>query len=108
MNGYLLAMDSGNVERPINGVETKEPVFGLPALWVSEKQREQAQMAGYTVVDSSTILATHLSEIIRKFAHELLGRQELQTLVDNLAKTRPKVVEDLIPTVMPLGTVLKV
>jgi flagellar biosynthesis protein FlhA len=108
MSGYLLAMDSGNVEKPINGVETKEPVFGLPAIWISEKQREAAQMAGYTVVDASTILATHMSEIIRKFSHELLGRQELQTLVDNLAKTRPKVVEDLIPSVLPLGTVLKV
>jgi flagellar biosynthesis protein FlhA len=108
MNGYLLAMDSGSVDRPVPGVETKEPVFGLPALWISEKQREQAQMAGYTVVDASTILATHLSETIRKHAHELLGRQELQALVDNLSKTRPKVVEDLIPNVLPLGTVLKV
>ncbi len=108
MNGYLLAMDSGNVDKPVNGVETKEPVFGLPALWISESQREQAQMAGYTVVDASTILATHLSEIIRKFSHELLGRQELQNLIDNLAKTRPKVVEDLVDKVLPLGTILKV
>jgi len=108
MVGYSLAMDPGGVEVPMSGIETKEPVFGLPALWVSEKQKEKAQMAGYTVVDHSTILATHLSEIIRKHAPELIGRQELQGLIDNLKKTHPKVVEELTPQVLPLGTVLKV
>jgi len=108
MNGYCLAMDPGNVESKISGIETKEPVFGLPALWVSEKQRERAQIAGYTVVDASTIIATHLSETIRKHSFELIGRQELQGLIDNVAKSHPKVVEELSPTVVNLGTILKV
>jgi flagellar biosynthesis protein FlhA len=108
MAGYCLAMDPGEVDVKIPGIETKEPVFGLPALWVSEKQRERAQISGYTVVDGSTIIATHLSETIRKHAFELIGRQELQALIDNVAKSHPKVVEELIPTVLPLGSVLKV
>jgi flagellar biosynthesis protein FlhA len=108
MSGYVMAMDPGNVDTPVAGIETKEPVFGLPSLWVAEKQREKAQIAGYTVVDHSTIIATHLSETIRKHAYELIGRQELQNLIDNVVKTHPKVVEELIPNVLPLGAVLKV
>ncbi len=108
MSGYCLAMDPGNVETKMAGIETKEPVFGLPALWVSEKQRERAQIAGYTVVDASTIIATHLSETIRKHSFELIGRQELQSLIENVAKSHPKVVEELIPSVLNLGVVLKV
>src|SRR5690606_25582183 len=104
----LMAMDPGGIDSPIQGIETKEPVFGLPALWISERQREQAQIAGYTVVDGPTVIATHLSETVRKYGHELVGRQELQYLIDNIAKSHPKVVEELIPNVLPLGTVLKV
>ncbi len=108
MAGYMLAMDPGNTTRKVAGIETKEPVFGLPALWISSSKKEEAQMAGYTVVDHQTIIATHLSETIRKHAYELVGRQELQALVENVSKTYPKVVEELIPNVLPLGTVLKV
>lgn len=108
MNGYVLAMDPGTVDTPIEGIETKEPVFGLAALWISDNNRERAQIAGYTVVDSSTVIATHLSEIVRRNAAELVGRQELQSLLDNLHKTHPKVIDELIPTVLPLGSVLKV
>ncbi len=108
MTGHSLAMDSGHVEKTISGIETKEPVFGLGALWIEEKNTEEAQLAGYTVVDLPTIITTHLSEIIRTHAHELLGRQEMQNLIDNVSKTHPKVVEELIPNIMPLGTVLKV
>lgn len=108
MSGYCLAMDPGHVDSSIAGIETKEPVFGLPALWIATSQKEKAQIAGYTVVDSSTVIATHLSEIVRKHAFELIGRQELQSLIDNVAKTHPKVVEELIPNSLPLGTVLKV
>lgn len=108
MTGYVMAMDPGNVENPITGVETKEPVFGLSAIWIPEKQKEQAEIAGYTVVDSATIITTHFSEIIRKHANELIGRQELQGLIENIEKTHPKVVQELIPNVLPLGTVLKV
>jgi flagellar biosynthesis protein FlhA len=108
MSGCSIAMNPGSVSEVLNGIETKEPVFGLSALWISEKNRDRAQISGYTVVDHPTIIATHLSEIIRRHAHELMGRQELQSLVDNVAKSAPKVVEDLIPKICPLGTVLKV
>lgn len=109
LSGYLLAMDPGNIQETIPGIETKEPVFGLPALWIPEKDREKAQMAGYTVVDASTIVATHLSEVIRRYSQELIGRQELQALIDNLAKSHPKVVEEAIGTnAFNLGAVLKV
>jgi len=109
LSGYVLAMDPGSVETQITGIETHEPVFGLPALWIPEKDREKAQMAGYTVVDASTIVATHLTELIRRNAQELIGRQELQTLIDNLGKSHPKVVEEAIgATAFNLGAVLKV
>jgi flagellar biosynthesis protein FlhA len=108
MPGYVLAMDPGDVTEPIGGIDTKEPVFGLEAIWIPEGQKEKAQMSGYTVVESSTVIATHLSEIIRNHAYELIGRQELQSLIENIQKTHPKVVEELIPTVLPLGSVLKV
>lgn len=108
MVGHLLAMDPGNVLDPISGVKTKEPAFGLDALWIGPDQKEDATLAGYTVVDLSTVIATHLTELVRQNAHELLGRQELQNLMDNLKQIAPKVLEDLIPNVLPVGTVLKV
>lgn len=108
MVGQLLAMDPGNVVEPVSGIPTKEPAFGLDALWISPKQKEEATYAGYTVVDLSTVIATHLTELIRLNACELLGRQELQQLVDAFKQTSPKVVEDLVPTVLPLGIILKV
>ncbi|WP_413288926.1 flagellar biosynthesis protein FlhA [Bdellovibrio sp. HCB337] len=105
---YLLAMDPGNVLERIEGIATKEPAFGLDALWVSPNRKEEAEMAGYTVVDLPTVMATHLTEIIRTHAHELLGRQEAAGLVDNFKKTHPKVVEELIPDQMSLGSVVRV
>jgi flagellar biosynthesis protein FlhA len=108
MVGHLLAMDPGNVTDPLAGVPTKEPAFGLDALWISPRQKEDATYAGYTVVDLSTVIATHLTELIRTHSHELLGRQELQSLLDSFKATSPKVVEDLIPNLLPVGTVLKV
>jgi flagellar biosynthesis protein FlhA len=108
MNGFWLAMDPGGVEGSVPGIPTKEPVFGLNALWINEKDKERAQIAGYTVVDASTIIATHLSELVRKHAYELIGRQDLQGLIQNIEKTHPKVVEELIPKLLPLGDVLKV
>ena len=108
LNGQLLAMDSGAVSSEIEGVKTTEPVFGLPAIWIRESEREKAQLYGYTVVENTTIVATHISEIIKKHAHELVGRQELQQLLDHLSATCPKVVDELVPSLMNLGTVLKV
>ena len=108
MVGHLLAMDPGNITEQIPGVPTKEPAFGLDAIWITSRQKEEATYAGYTVVDLSTVIATHLTELIRQNAHELLGRQELQSLVDAFKQTAPKVVEDLIPNLLPLGSILKV
>ncbi len=108
MVGSYLAMDPGNVTNPIDGIPTKEPAFGLDALWITAKQKEEATYIGYTVVDISTIIATHLTEIVRQNIHDLLGRQELQVLLDTLKQHSPKVVEDLIPALLPLGSVLRV
>ncbi|MBY0369888.1 flagellar biosynthesis protein FlhA [bacterium] len=107
MPGYLMAMDPGGADSDIPGISTKEPVFGLPALWIQEKHRERAQIAGYTVVDNPTIVATHLSEIVRKHASELIGRQALHSLIDTIEKSNPKVVEELNKH-LSLGVVLKV
>lgn len=108
MVGNLLAMDPGNVADPISGMATQEPAFGLDAIWITPRQKEDAIYRGYTVVDLSTVVATHLTELIRAHIHELLGRQELQSLLDAFKQTAPKVVEDLVPSLLPLGTVLKV
>lgn len=105
---HLLAMDPGDVKHRIKGVETKEPAFNLPALWIPESHKEEAMLAGYTVVDPSTVIATHLTEVFKRQLHEFLGRQEVQNLLDNLSKTAPKAVEDLVPNVLSLGTVQKV
>lgn len=104
----LMAMDPGNVTARVDGIPTKEPAFGLDAMWISQSNKETAEMGGYTVVDLPTVIATHLTEMIRTHAHELLGRQEASQLVENFKKTHPKVVEDLIPETMSLGSVVKV
>ena len=107
MPGYYLAMNPGDVKAEIEGIPTKEPAFGIPALWIGEKDKEKAQIAGYTVVDLSTMIATHISEVLKTHAYELLGRQEVQTLLDNLAVNHPKVVEELVPNLLSLGGVQK-
>ncbi|MGV1099951.1 flagellar biosynthesis protein FlhA [Thiovibrio sp. JS02] len=108
MMGHLLAMDSGMAKRKIEGIPTMEPAFQLPALWIGQEKKDEAQVAGYTVVDPSTVIATHLTEVLRTHADELLGRQDAQKLLDNLAKTHPKVVEELVPHLLTLGAVQKV
>lgn len=108
MVGHMMAMDPGNVTERVKGIPTKEPAFGLDALWIAAGEKDQATYAGYTVVDLSTVIATHLTEVIRQNSAELLGRQELQTLIDGVKQTAPKVVEDLIPNVVSVGVVLKV
>lgn len=108
MSDYFLAMDPGTVIEKMDGVETTEPVFGLKAVWISEDQKEDAQYNGYTVVDCSTIVATHLTELLKSNLHELFGRQELVRVVDNFKETNPKLVNDLIPDILNLGIVLKV
>ncbi len=106
--GHFMAMDPGMVTEKIKGVATEEPAFGLPAIWITEEKKERAQIAGYTVVDCTTVMATHISEVIKHHAHELIGRQEVQNLLDNLAKTYPKLVSELVPDTVTLGTIMRV
>jgi flagellar biosynthesis protein FlhA len=106
--GQHLAINPGRVAGTLNGTATKDPAFGLPAIWIDAGQREQAQAYGYTVVDASTVVATHLNHLILTHAAELLGRQEVQQLLDHLAKDMPKLVEDLVPKLLPLGILQKV
>ncbi|MBU1196486.1 MAG: flagellar biosynthesis protein FlhA [Proteobacteria bacterium] len=108
MVNHYLAMDPGGIAQEIEGIDTVEPAFNLPAKWIPQDREEEAKFAGYTVVDNSTVIATHLTEIVRSNAHNLLGRQEVQHLVDNLAKRSPKAVEELIPNILSLGVVQKV
>jgi len=107
MIDYFLAMDPGDAKKPVEGVPTREPAFNLPALWIPASRKEEAQFAGYSVVDLSTVIATHLTEVIKSHAAELLGRQQVQRLLDNLAKTSPKVVEELTRE-LRLGLIQKV
>jgi flagellar biosynthesis protein FlhA len=104
---YLLAMNPEANEERIEGIRTTEPTYGLPAFWIKEEEKENAISRGYTVVDVSTVLATHLSDVIRRHGNELLGRQEVQQLLDSLKDTHPKVVEELVPNLLPLGGVVK-
>ena len=108
MPGYVMALNPGEVKKTVEGIPTKEPVFQLPALWILEKRKEEAQFAGYTVVDIPTIIATNLTEVIRMHADELLSRQDVQKLLDRLAQNYPKVVEELVPSILPLGLIQKV
>ena len=108
MLDHFLAMNSGTVFEEVPGIETTEPAFGLPALWIPESQREQAELNGYTVVDAVSVLATHLTEVIKQHASEILGRQETQNLIDNLAKTHQSLVQEVIPELLGVGEVQKV
>lgn len=104
----LMAMDPGTVIEPVKGEETIEPAFGLPALWIPVSERENAEAKGYTVVDTPSIIATHLTEVIKAHCHELLGRQDVKSLIENLKKTNGAVVEELIPSILSLGDLQKV
>ncbi|GGN90384.1 flagellar biosynthesis protein FlhA [Saccharibacillus kuerlensis] len=107
LNHYL-AMSPGFDDESITGIETMEPAFGLPALWIDEATKERAELSGYTVVDPPSVVATHLTELVKRHAHELLGRQETRALVDNLKENYPVLVDDLIPSTLAIGDVQKV
>jgi flagellar biosynthesis protein FlhA len=108
MADHYLAMNAEESRLPIKGIETVEPAFGLPALWISRSEREKAELAGYTIVDPPSVLATHLSELLKRHANELLDRQQVQTLVDNLKQSQPALVDEVIPKLFTLGEVQKV
>ena len=107
-NERHLAINPGRVHGSLQGMATRDPAFGLEAVWIDNSQRDHAQALGYTVVDPATVIATHLSHILQNHAHELLGHQDVQQLLDRLAQSAPKLVEDLVPKRMPLGVVVKV
>lgn len=107
LNHYL-AMSPGIEDDSITGIDTLEPAFGLPALWIDEAVKERAELSGYTVVDPPSVVATHLTEVIKRHAHELLGRQETRSLIENVKESYPALVDDLIPNVLSIGDVQKV
>ncbi|MFD0711288.1 flagellar biosynthesis protein FlhA [Paenibacillus sp. GCM10027626] len=107
LNHYL-AMSPGLDDEAVVGIETTEPAFGLPAIWIDEAMKERAEFSGYTVVDPPSVVATHLTEVIKRHAHELIGRQETKTLVENLKEAYPALVDELIPSILTIGDVQKV
>ncbi|MCL2084866.1 MAG: flagellar biosynthesis protein FlhA, partial [Oscillospiraceae bacterium] len=108
MLDHFLAMNPGDISEDIEGIETMEPAFGLPAKWINDRRRDRAELLGYTIVDPPSVIATHLTEIIRRHAHELLGRQQVQVLVDNLKQSQPSLVDEVVPKLFSLGEVQKV
>jgi flagellar biosynthesis protein FlhA len=106
--GCELAINAGKVGTPIDGLATREPAFGIPAVWIRPEQAEAARKAGYTVVDATSVLGTHLAEIIRRYAHEVFTRQDAKRLLDRVTEDQPKVVEDLVPKLLPLAYVERV
>ena len=103
-----LAMNPGTADGDLEGIETIEPAFGLPAVWINDSQKERAEMMGYTVVDPPSIIATHLTEVVKSHAHELLGRQDVQKLVDNIRENHPSLVDEVVPKILGLGDIQKV
>jgi len=108
MPGHCLAITADEFGLKVPGIATKEPAFGLPAVWVPEVDKESLQAKGVVVVDTATVITTHLTEIVKSHADELLGRQEVQHLLENLSRAYPKVVEEIVPKTVPLGTLQKV
>ncbi len=105
---HYLALDNGDVTAPVDGIDTIEPAFGIPARWISEDKKVAADVAGYTLIDPVSVMITHLSEVIRKHCHEILSRQDVKTMVENIKKTNPTIVEDLVPNVISYGYLQKV
>jgi flagellar biosynthesis protein FlhA len=108
MPGYWLAMNATNSRVTLKGVPTVEPVFHLPATWITDVERKNAEVAGFTVVDAASVLVTHLSETIKRNCHEILSRQDVQMLLDNLKQTHPTVVNELIPAQLTVGQVQRI
>jgi flagellar biosynthesis protein FlhA len=108
MVDHYLAMSSGLEDQIVEGIDTVEPAFGLPAKWIPAHLKEAAEMAGHTVVDPPSVIATHLTEVIKTHAHEILGRQDIKTLLENIKQNFPAVVDELIPDLLSLGEIQKI
>lgn len=105
---HYLALDSGSVTKEVDGIDTVEPAFNIPAKWISEQNKLQAEIAGYTLIDPTSVIITHLSEIIKNYAHELLSRQDVKTMLDKLKQTNPTLVDDIVPSVVSPAYLQKV
>jgi flagellar biosynthesis protein FlhA len=105
---HFLALKPADLDDPIEGIETVDPAFGLPAVWITESERERAELKGYTTIDAPSVIATHLMEVIKRHAHELMGRQQVQTLIDNIRNTQPALVDEVVPKLFTIGEVQKV
>lgn len=103
-----LAMNSSNSDKEVKGIETVDPAFGLPAMWIDDVEREKAEVYGYTIVDPPSVIATHLTEIVKRYSYELLGRQDVQLLLDNLREKQPALVDDVVPSVVSVGDLQKI
>ena len=108
MIDHYLALKPADVEAEIDGIETVDPAFGLPAVWITESERENAELKGYTTIDAPSVISTHLIEVIKRHAHELLGRQQVKTLIDNLKTQQPALVEEVTPKLFTIGEIQKV
>jgi flagellar biosynthesis protein FlhA len=108
MSGYWLAMNASNSKTVLKGIPTTEPVFQLPATWILDAERKNAELAGYTVVDAASVLVTHLSETVKRHCHEIFSRQDVQTLLDNLKQTHATVVNELVPAQLTVGQVQRI
>lgn len=108
MLDHFLALSPGVDDDRIEGVETVDPAFGMPALWINEGMKEEAELSGYAIIDPPSVVSTHLTEVIKRHAHELIGRQEVKSLIDNIKNDSPTVVEELIPNLMTIGEIQKV
>ena len=108
MPRHLLALGPNEEDRSVQGIRTLDPAFGLPALWIQEDQRQRAEQKGFTVIDAATVIATHLTELFKKHAHEMLSRQTVQRMLDHLSESQPRLVEELCPTLLALGLIQKV
>jgi Flagellar biosynthesis pathway, component FlhA len=108
MTDHYLAINSDGVEETISGIETVEPTFGLPALWITKKQREKAELLGYTTIDPPTVITTHLMEVIKSHASELMSIQQVKILIENLAQQQPELVEEVVPKMFSYGDIQKI
>ncbi len=108
MPDHYMALRPAGLEAKIDGIETIDPAFGLPALWVTEGERERAELKGFTTIDAPSVIATHLMEVIKRHAHELMGRQQVQVLIDNIKTQQPALVDEVIPKLFSIGELQKV
>jgi flagellar biosynthesis protein FlhA len=108
LSDHYLALDNGDVTTPVDGIDTIEPAFGIPARWISEDKKVMADVAGYTLIDPVSVMITHLSEVIKQHCHEILSRQDVKTMVENIRTTNPSIVEDLIPNIITVGYLQRV